>query len=215
MSEVLGELERLFETKPDLYLGGRTTHEILAKEKSIKNIRKAAQEAWEKTSRRDRRNLARKLKKHMLRWGVCTGPDTTEWDSEERFLIDHMTRDFLVTVARASKYMGSSYEDNTVYDLEPEVTDMLEFLRRSGVENVTAIESNDTELADELFGMDVAYLSLYDPIWEFYIIVGIRKKLLRLATIHIFRRRELYELFEDEVLRLAGLFFTTFRRDGE
>jgi len=216
MSEELKELVNLFgESKPTLSLCGKGLEDVLAKEKSIKNIRKAAQETWEKTSRRDRRDLTRWLEKHMLRWGICNGPSTTdEWDPEERFLTDHLTRDFLVTVARASKFMGSSYEDNSVYDLEPEVTDMLEFLRRAGIEDVSAIESNDTGLADELFGMDIAYSSYYDPIWEFYVIVGVRKKLLKLAEMHIFRRRELYELFEDEVLTLAGLFFTTFRGDS-
>ncbi len=215
MSEVLDELTALFgEAKPTLSLCGNGLEDVLAKEKSIKHIRKAAQqEAWEKTSRRD---LARKVEKHMLKWGICKGPNATaEWDSEERFLTDHVTRDFLVTVARASKFIGGSYEDNSVYDLEPEVTGMLEFLRRAGVEDVTAIESNDTMLADELFGMDVAYLALYDPIWNFYVVVGIREKLLVLAEMHIFRRRELYELFEDEVLTLAGLFFNLSGRDGE
>ena len=214
--EILKEFEHLFgETKPYLSVGGRTTLEALDKMKSVRNIKESAQEAWKKAfSSTERRRVVEQLRRHMLRWGVCRGPTTEEWDPEERFLTDHMTRDFLTTVAKATKYMGSSYEDNAAYELEDEVTDMVEFLRRAGVEDVTAIESNDTELSDELFGMDVAYSDLYDPIWDFYVVVGIREKLLILSCRHLFRRRELYELFEDEVWALAGLFFSTFGGDA-
>lgn len=212
MSEVLKELEGLFETKPYLSAGGRTTLEALDKMKSLRNIKESAQKAWEKAqSRTEKRRVVEQLKRHMLRWGVCDGPDPDSIDDPDvRFWVDHMTRDFLTTVARASRYMGISIEDSNSYELEPEVSDMVKFLRCVGVEDVTAIESNDTRLADALFGMDIAYSNLYDPIWKFYVVVGIRKKLLVLSCRHLFRRRELYELFEDEVWTLAGLFFSTF-----
>ncbi|MHC1610117.1 MAG: hypothetical protein ACXQTW_00685, partial [Candidatus Methanospirareceae archaeon] len=158
------------------------------------------QEIQQKLPKQEQGKIIEFTKKHMIRWGVCIGPKPDdEWDPKERFLVDHTTREFLTTVARASFYVGSSYEDRSAYDLEPKVSDLLEFLRRSGVGNVTAIESNDIGLANELFGADVAYLELYDPFWNFYIVVGIRDKLLKLAEMHLFRRKKLYELFEDEV----------------
>lgn len=162
---------------------------------------KIPQEVVKNLDRWELRELAEKFKQ---RWGICRHG---EYSGEERFWVDHATREFMEKVARASWYVGSSYEDNSIYELEPEATSMTEFLRRAGVEDVTVVESNNIDLY-RLIDDDRAYLDLYDPCWEISVVVGIREKLLKLSEKEVFRRSELYELFEEEILQRAGFFFT-------